>query len=62
LLKLDIGQRQAMVARMREYTQFLDHPASAKLYKWPNKKRGPQGQKYSHPAQQQLDFVVGNDP
>ena len=26
LLKLDIGQRQAMVSRMREYTQFLDPP------------------------------------
>lgn len=26
LLKLDIGQRQAMVARMREYTQFLEPP------------------------------------
>jgi hypothetical protein len=26
LQKLSIGQRQAMVARMREYTQFLDPP------------------------------------
>jgi len=26
LQKLDIGQRQAMVARMREYTQFLEPP------------------------------------
>jgi hypothetical protein len=26
LQKLDIGQRQAMLARMREYTQFLEPP------------------------------------
>lgn len=59
LQKLDLGQRQAMVARMREYQQFLDPPASAKLYRWPVRKRGPQEKQKTAPAYHQ-NTVVGD--
>lgn len=61
LASLNPDDRRAAVLSLRVFVQNLGHPATAKLYQWPVRKREPQGKKYSHPAQQQLDFV-GKEP